>query len=158
MIIDGCKRTGLLATLLVGGMMCVPSAANADAIVTLSGPTSNAAHGVPLPTRPVRHLIDCCPFGSAQHRNHRVLLRRALRVGLRLRQDFNCRPQLIDQRVTVADFLALLDIGQSVPERSSRLPLSRAACNSSLDATTISPSLTAAGGSRHRVIPSLPMM
>jgi hypothetical protein len=32
MIIDGCKRTGLLATLLVGAMMCVPSAANADAI------------------------------------------------------------------------------------------------------------------------------
>src|ERR1700719_2694818 len=97
MIIDGCKRTSLLATLLVGGMMCVPSAANADAIVTLSGPTSNAAHGEPLPTRPVCHLIDCRPFGSAQHCDHRVLLRRALRVGLRLRQDFNCRPQLIDQ-------------------------------------------------------------
>src|SRR3984893_13849944 len=41
---------------------------------------------------------------------------------------------------------------------SGRPELSRAACNSSFDATTISPSLTAAGGSRLRVIPSLPMM
>jgi hypothetical protein len=34
----------------------------------------------------------------------------------------------------------------------------RAARNSSLEATAISPSFTAAGGSRQRVIPSLPMM
>jgi hypothetical protein len=40
---------------------------------------------------------------------------------------------------------------------SSRLPLSRAACNSSFEATAISPSLSAVGGSRHSVIPLLPM-
>jgi D-sedoheptulose 7-phosphate isomerase len=46
-------------------------------------------------------------------------------------------------------------------EMLSRLNYDRApaaACNSSLDAMTISPSLTAAGGSRLRVMPSLPKM
>jgi|HubBroStandDraft_6_1064221.scaffolds.fasta_scaffold1021074_1 hypothetical protein len=60
MIIDGCKRTGLLATLLVGAMMCVPSAANADAIVTLSGPTSNAG------------MIDLSTVGTSKQSPQRV--------------------------------------------------------------------------------------
>jgi hypothetical protein len=41
---------------------------------------------------------------------------------------------------------------------SRRLPLSRAARNSSREATATSPLFTVAGGSRHRGIPSLPMM
>src|SRR6516164_11546370 len=40
---------------------------------------------------------------------------------------------------------------------SSRLPPSGAACNSSFDATAISPSLKVAGASRHSAIPSLQM-
>jgi hypothetical protein len=48
--------------------------------------------------------------------------------------------------------------GRAFHRASSCLPLSRAACSSSFEATTISPSFTAAGGSRQRVIPSLPMM
>src|SRR6516164_4123786 len=48
--------------------------------------------------------------------------------------------------------------GRAFHNANSRLPLSRAACNSSFDATAVSPSLTAAGASRHSVIPSLPMM
>src|SRR4029077_2530006 len=45
------------------------------------------------------------------------------RVGLRLRvrQHFNRRPQLIDQRIAVANFLALFDTGQSVPQRQQPL-------------------------------------
>ena len=40
------------------------------------------------------------------------------RVGLRLgvRQGLDCRPQLIDQRIAVANLLSLLDAGQSVPQ------------------------------------------
>jgi len=41
---------------------------------------------------------------------------------------------------------------------SSRLPLSDAVCNSSFDATAISPSFTGAGAPRHSVIPLLPMI
>ena len=39
----------------------------------------------------------------------------------RVRQHLDCRPQLIDQRVAVADLLALLDTGQSVPQRQQPL-------------------------------------
>src|SRR5208337_711215 len=42
MIIEGCKRTGMLAVAVASGMMWAPCAAMADAIVTLRGPTSNA--------------------------------------------------------------------------------------------------------------------
>ena len=63
MIIDGCKRTGVLATLLVFGMMCVPSAANANAIVTLSGPTSNAGT-IDLSTAPPAQYGGLVTVGS----------------------------------------------------------------------------------------------
>ena len=33
----------------------------------------------------------------------------------RVRQQFDCRPQLIDQRIAVANFLPLFDARQSVP-------------------------------------------
>jgi PEP-CTERM motif len=42
MIKKGCKRTGVFAVVAASGMMGAPQAAMADAIVTLSGPTSNA--------------------------------------------------------------------------------------------------------------------
>jgi hypothetical protein len=59
-------------------------------------------------------FVDRCPLGQTQHRNHHLLLGGGLRVGLRLgvRQGLDCRPQLIDQRVAVANFLSLFDIGQ----------------------------------------------
>src|ERR1700720_990884 len=37
------------------------------------------------------------------------------------RQGLDCRPQLIDQRVAVANFLSLFDAGQSVPQRQQPL-------------------------------------
>src|SRR5439155_26381125 len=40
---------------------------------------------------------------------------------LRVRQHFNRRPQLIDQRVAVANFLSLFDTGQRVPQRQQPL-------------------------------------
>ena len=76
---------------------------------------------MPLPACGADHLIDRCTLGSTQHRNDLVLLRRALRVGLGLRQRLDRRPQLIDQRSAVADFPALFDIGQSVPQRQQPL-------------------------------------
>ena len=58
------------------------------------------------------------PLGSTQHRNHRVLFRRALRVGrrFRLRQGLDRRPELIDQCLAVADLSPLLDPGKSIPQ------------------------------------------
>src|SRR5436190_1657186 len=121
------------------------------------GSREDAANGVTLPAGHARHLVDRCTLGLTQHCNHHVLLRGELRVGLRLRdrQHFNRRPQLIDQRVAVANFLSLFDTGQSVPQRQQ--PLGGAACSSSFDPTAISPSLTVAGALRHTMIPSLPM-
>jgi hypothetical protein len=78
------------------------------------------------------------------HTTHRLLGGR-LRVGLRLgvRQGLDCRPQLIDERIAVANLLSLFDTGQSVPQRQQPLGAERgAARNSSFDATVISPSLT----------------
>ena len=85
----------------------------------LQGAREDAAHGVALPARRVCNFIDGRALGSPQHRDDLVLLRRALRVGLRLRvrQCLNGRPQLIDQRLAVADLSPLLDTGQSVPQR-----------------------------------------
>src|SRR5215469_7761480 len=48
--------------------------------------------------------------------------------------------------------------GSAFHNARSRLPLSGAASSSSFDETTISPSLTAAGASRHIAMLSLPMM
>ena len=80
-----------------------------------------------LPAGHARHLVHRCPRGQKQHRNHHILLGGALRVGLRLgiRQGLDCRPQLIDQRVAVANFLSLFDIGQSVPQRQQPLGAER---------------------------------
>src|ERR1700731_5110131 len=85
----------------------------------LQGPREDAAHGMTLPAGHAPHLVDRRPFGQPQHRNHYILLRGGLRVGLRLgvRQALDCRPQLIDQRVAVANLLSLFDTGQSVPQR-----------------------------------------
>jgi len=49
------------------------------------------------------------------------------------------------------DFLGLIDVGQGVPQGQRRLPLSRAACNSSFDRQQ-SRSFTAAGGSPARAV------
>jgi hypothetical protein len=72
-------------------------------------PEKDAAHRVTLPTGGARHLIDRGAFGSTQQRDHRVLLRPVLRVGCRLRQQLDRRPQLIDQLLAVADLLPPLD-------------------------------------------------
>ena len=72
--------------------------------------TRIAAHRVALPAGGAHHLIDRRPLGSTQHRNHRVLFRRALHVGLRfrLRQGLDRRPELVDQCLAVADLSPLL--------------------------------------------------
>src|SRR5215472_15227996 len=64
----------------------------------LQGSREDTPHGMTLPPGGMRHLIDRCALGSTQHCNHRVLLRRPLRVEwrLRLRQGLDRRPQLID--------------------------------------------------------------
>ena len=85
----------------------------------------DAAHRVALPARRFRHLIDRCSLGSTQHRNDRILLRWTFGVGLRLRQCLDRQPQLIDQRIAVADFPALFDIGQGVPQRQQPLATER---------------------------------
>src|SRR5580693_6218060 len=80
-----------------------------------------------LPAGHARHLVDRRPFGQPQHRNHYILLRGGLPVGLRLgvRQGLDCRPQLIDQRLAVANLLSLFDTGQSVPQRQQPLGAER---------------------------------
>src|SRR5580700_8481445 len=80
-----------------------------------------------LPAGHARHLVDRCPFRQTQHGNHHVLLRGPLRVGLRLRvrQGLDCRPQLIEQRIAVANLLSLFDPGQSVPQRQQPLGAER---------------------------------
>jgi len=62
MIIDGRKRTGVLAAVLVSGM-CGPYGAMADAIVTLSGPTSNAGV-IDLSTTPPAQYGGLVTVGS----------------------------------------------------------------------------------------------
>ena len=80
-----------------------------------------------LPAGHARHLVDRCTLGLTQHGNYHILLGGALRVGLRLRdrQQFDCRPQLIDQGVAVAKLLSLVDTGQRVPQRQQPLGAER---------------------------------
>src|ERR1700720_4041070 len=80
-----------------------------------------------LPAGHARHLVDRCTLGLTEHGNYHILLGGALRVGLRLRdrQQFDCRPQLIDQGVAVANFLSLFDTRQSVPQRQQPLGAER---------------------------------
>jgi hypothetical protein len=40
---------------------------------------------------------------------------------VRVRQGLDRRPQLIDQRIAIADLLSLLDTGQSIPQRQQPL-------------------------------------
>jgi len=93
----------------------------------LQGSREDAAHGMTLPAGHARHLVDRCPFRQPQHRNHHILLGVGLRVGLRLgvRQGLDCQPQLIDQRIAVANLLSLFDAGQSVPQRQQPLGADR---------------------------------
>src|SRR6516162_9109763 len=93
----------------------------------LQGARKDAAHGVALPPGGARHLIDGCALGSPQHRNDLVLLRSALcvRLRLRVRQRLNGQPQLIDQRLAVADPPPLFDAGKSVPECQQPLAAKR---------------------------------
>src|SRR4051794_34876637 len=93
----------------------------------LQGSREDAANGMTLPAGHARHLVDRCTLGQTQHSNHHVLLRGALRVRLRLRirQRLDCRPQLIDQRIAVANFVSLLDAGQSVPQCQQPLAAER---------------------------------
>src|SRR6202035_4022861 len=93
----------------------------------LQGSREDAANGMTLPAGHARHLVDRCPFRQTQHRNHHVLLRGGLWVGLRLRvrQGLDCRPQLIDQRIAIANLLSLFDTGQSVPQRQQPLGAER---------------------------------
>jgi len=48
-----------------------------------------------------------------------------LRLGVR--QGLDCRPQLIDQRVAVANLLSLFDAGQSIPQCQQALGAERGA-------------------------------
>jgi hypothetical protein len=73
-------------------------------------------------------------------------------------QGLDCRPQLIDQCVAVADFLSLFDAGQSVPQRQQPLAAERSSvqllvrCNGNLAVIDCRRRRAA------RVIPSLPMI
>src|ERR1700719_3045142 len=89
-----------------------------EAELLFEGSREDATHGVALPARRTRYLIDRHTFGSTQHRDDLILLRAALRLGLSLRvgQHLHRRPQFVDQCVAVADLLALLDTGESVPQ------------------------------------------
>src|SRR6516165_3081642 len=84
----------------------------------LQGARKDAAHGVALPSGGTRHLVDGCALGSPQHGNDLVLHRWALcvRWRFRVRQRLDCRPQLIDQRLPVADLPPFFDTGKSVPQ------------------------------------------
>src|SRR5215472_756431 len=87
----------------------------------------DAAHGVALPTCGICRFIDGRSLGSPQHRDDLVLFRRALcvRFRLRVRQRLDGRPQLIDQRLAVADLPALFGTGQSIPQRQQPLAIKR---------------------------------
>jgi len=82
-----------------------------------------------VPEKTPRTVWRCQPvvlatsLRSTQHRNNRVLLRPALRVRLWLgvRQQLDRRPQLIDQRLAVANFPPPFDTGQSIPQRQKLL-------------------------------------
>jgi hypothetical protein len=77
---------------------------------------------------------------------------------VRVGQGLDRRPNAIDQHVPITELLLLLDTGKRIPQPQRRLLLSRAACNSSIEATAISPLSMLDGGLRQSVIPSLPMM
>src|ERR1700724_414792 len=88
-----------------------------EAELLFEGYREDATHGVALPARRTRYLIDCHTFGSTRHRDDLILIRVALRLGLSLRvgQHFHRRPQFVDQCVAVADLPAILDTGESIP-------------------------------------------
>jgi hypothetical protein len=78
---------------------------------------------------------------------------------VRVWQGLDRLPQLIDQRLAVANFSPFLDTGQSIPQRQQPLATEQGDVQFLLRfVTVISPSLTVAGASRQSVIPSLPMI
>src|ERR1700730_638120 len=91
--------------------------AEGGAELLFEGSREDAAHGVALPARRTRYLIDRHTFGSTQHRDDLVLLRGALRLGpsLRVGPPLHLRPLFVDQRVAVGDLPALLNTGESIP-------------------------------------------
>src|SRR6516165_3437379 len=95
------------AALLCGG-------SEGEAELLLQSPREDAAHRMALPTRGARHFVDRCPLGLSQHRNDLILLQWALRVAFWVWKGLDRRPQLIDQRIPVADFSPLFDTGQSI--------------------------------------------
>src|ERR1700730_1341883 len=88
-----------------------------EAELLFEGSREDAAHGVALPARRTRYLIDRHAFGSTQHRDDLILLRGALRLGLAVRvgEHLHRRPQFVDQRVAVGGLPALLNTGESIP-------------------------------------------
>src|SRR4029077_3619168 len=84
------------ATLLLGRSEGEPE-------LFLQGSREDAANRMTLPAGHARHLLDRSTLGLTENGNDHTLLGGALRVGLRLRvrQQFDCRPQLIDQGVAV---------------------------------------------------------
>src|SRR6516225_4552185 len=91
----------------------------------LQSSREDAAHRVALPTRGARHFVDRCPLELPQHRNDLILLRRALCVAFWVWKGLDRRPQLIDQRIPVADFSSLFDTGQSIPQCQQLLAAKR---------------------------------
>src|ERR1700730_3864054 len=108
------------ATLLLGRSESQPE-------LFLQGSREDAANRMTLPAGHARHLVDRCTLGLTEHGNYHILLGGALRGGWRLRdrQQFDCRPQLIDQGVAVANLLSLFDTRQSVPQRQQPLGAER---------------------------------
>jgi hypothetical protein len=83
----------------------------------------DAAHGVALPARGAHHLVDRCAFGSPQHLNHLLLLRRALPVGLGLRLlVLHGPPQALDEDVVVATPASVhADLDPAIPQQIGEL-------------------------------------
>src|SRR5215469_4186649 len=115
-----------------------------------------------LPAGHARHLVDRGALRLTQHGNHHVLLRGAAAGGSPGGSGSGSL-SIADHTCSISaarsPTLRLFSTpGSAFHNARSRLPLSGAASSSSFDETTISPSLTAAGVSRHSAMPSLPMM
>src|ERR1700680_3543305 len=95
-----------------------------EAELLFEGSREDATHGVALPARRTRYLIDRHTFGSTQHRDDPIMFRGALRLGLSLRggQHLHRRPQFVDQCVAIGDLPALLNTGESIPYCQEPLP------------------------------------
>ena len=76
-----------------------------------------------LPARGAHHLVDRCAFGSPQHLNHLLLLRRALPVGLGLRLlVLHGPPQALDEDVVAAAPASVhADLDPAIPQHIGEL-------------------------------------